>query len=231
MRQQIFRFLLTAATVAVAVSGASGLLDGVCFAASGGGSAYNFTNVSIGAEPDPVTGVPLPGHARVHYDVSWAGESFPGGHRCLWRLYDANGELVGEAERYLTSLEPVSSRLYTDVDVAGSPATVDITCDSVRLDDPDASVAIRNIRVAASMQPGKKVDVLFDYTWEGGSAGAQTCIVSARDEQGNVLMQRSSNFVPGEAAGRWLSSSFWLDGAHDLRQVRTADISCHPYVG
>lgn len=192
--------------------------------------SYVFDNIEVGPEPHPVTEEPIPGHARIHYDVSWANDVFPGKQRCVYRVYDPSGSVVGEAERYLTSLEPQSTgRIYTDVDVTGPAARAEIACDGFRLDDRNASVSIRNAHVNHTGQPGRDVEVAFDFSSETSAVGAQSCTIRARNEQGEITTETTATLVPGDAnAGTWHKSVFAVPRA-ERQSWQSADIDCRPY--
>lgn len=96
---------------------------------------YLFSNVRVEKTKDDQ-------RAKVLFDMEWSGDKFPGVFECTWRVYDIDGQQVGELTDALPLARFDSHVTNADklVNVDRPGRSADVLCDSERLDSgPDPS--------------------------------------------------------------------------------------------
>lgn len=218
--------LIAVASVSVAIISAAPPSTAQGTSITTGG--YDFTNISVGVQPDPVTGASLPGHARVYFSIGWTND-FPGQHQCEWKVYDSTGTEIGSNFSTITALDPVPDDVfYEDINVVGEPDSASVHCQANRLDDPQGEFTINNVKIARGLGLPGRATVEFDYQWNGsGSPSAQDCRVIVRGASGALLIDQTVNFATTSSQGN--GSEFNLRLPEELKEKpASASVSCLP---
>lgn len=208
-------------------------ISGMAFEAaplSSESGGYLFEDIQVANQPDPLTGAPLPGHARVTYRASWSNGEFPGEHTCTWQVLDDSETVIGENIGSFTSLEEVSSDfVHVDVNVEGVPASARISCEEERLDSAGGRFAISDVRVKNPETPRLAWQVLFTYAWRGGgNPAAQSCNIRVYDSTGSFLFEQVTNFVTGSRGPR--GGRFMLQPPDDVKaDPGSVEVACRPF--
>jgi hypothetical protein len=134
-RRRLVAASLAVAVVGLAIAGFVWLTDAFRSSPTPAeplGSNYVFSNVTL-------EGSTLDGEAEsfmIRFEVSWSDETPPGVHRCVFRLIDEKGAVVGVRVDWVL-WEP-SPNVAVDLPAVGDarPVSADARCDPERLDTP-----------------------------------------------------------------------------------------------
>lgn len=203
--------------------------------ASGQAPGYVFSDIGVGYAPHPVTGQDDPSTARVTYTYAWQG-SFPGAMLCEFTVRSSDGTIVGSKEAGFTGLDPQRAGAFTDVAVAGMPASAEISCDPGRLDDASGRFEVSKVDVEQQRGPGgranpRAVRLGLTARWTGGGDPApQECLATVRGESGDVLFRDSFVLTSRSPVIRGAQTTLLAD--RDLPESATsASMSCEPFGG
>lgn len=172
---------------------------------------------------------------RVHFQVSWQGDRFPGTRLCEWAVYDTSGEVIGRSTNTLTSMEVTQDWAYKEMHVEPGRELGEssVTCEPRRLDDPSGTFEFADVSIRTpSASLASDLDVLFSHTWHGdGTPTPQRCEIDIMDRSGKQLFTSVRNFHSVGSAP--MSSHFSLEAPQGFEDYdftsATANIRCTPF--
>lgn len=184
-------------------------------------SGYSFSNVTV-ASYDPSAK-----EAEVGFDAQWTSATFPGVYECTWRVFDANGNTVGEYSDVLYGLQR-SGKLAVPVPAPVEPVTAEAGCDSTRLDvGGEYTYDVTDVELSAGDEP----TLSFDAVWRGtGQPGVVSCRLSITTPSGNVVETRPLNLVFAEGLVNDHAVELVFDnGAPNATTLSASVGSCQPF--
>lgn len=139
------------------------------------------------------------GKARVEFLVSWDGNAFPGVVSCSVTVRNEDGKPIGEKTiSTLSTTTPENAAIRTGVAVDGLPSLADVECGE-RLDDPDGTYEMTNVRVERPSPESDELLVFLDSRWTGSTdtPGVSDCSVSVYASDESLLLEDQLTYSAG----------------------------------
>lgn len=170
--------------------------------------------------------------AIVDFSYSWPTSTYPGARDCVFRIYSADGEMLGEETQQLAGMS-ATKRISAEIPIrSGSPSSATIECGRPRSDDPRGRFTFRSLAAESNPTTGW-LDITADVSWSGSSTSppaAQVCLLTLYDRQGNtvatqdfhLLVMEPTKLATDAVITRINPESF------DATRVSRAAASCRP---
>jgi hypothetical protein len=192
------------------------------------GGNYRLTEIHVRPVVSHGTGRLVPYPVTVSFRVEWTSDTYPGAHRCTWRVFSRSRAPLGARSDVLVALQPGGTGTQT-VRVSGSPASARASCDRRRLDvgDPYA-YRLTDVRLISAGPPPV---VRFTATWLGhGTPGVVQCEATLT-EAGRVVAQEKFTYGAGESGPH--QNTITLRSTWDSQTRRgegsSPAVRCQPY--
>lgn len=206
----------------------------------GASEGYEFRGVRVsdaetrsGGRPDTNPN-PFRRTVKVHFQVAWEADRFPGTRLCEWTVYDTSGEVIGRSTSTLTSMESSQDSVYKEMQVERGRKLGEssVACEPRRLDDPSGTFEFSDVSILTpSASLASDFDVIFTHAWYGdGGPTPQRCEIDIIDKSGNLLFTSVRNFHSVDASP--MSSNFSLEAPEEFQgydyESASATIRCAP---
>lgn len=194
--------------------------------ASSARNGYSFSSVDVGEGSTK-------GKAKITFSVAWLTEEFPGFRRCTFTAFDSSGHIVGQDASKLASTNPEAGAVRREIAVDAAPASADIEC-GARLDDPDGSYEISNVRVEEPEVDGyRELLVYFDARWTGAGEvhGVSECSFIVYDGAGEMLLEEIGSFSTEHDLARDIPYPLAVPPDFGERNPTSASVECRPFTG